>query len=171
MAAGVEPTVSPSLVRDWRLWGPFDPIDCHSLEVINAHSGEMGRNSVSWPPNTWPENGMMFEARFSRKDCAPRRRRPPSAPCTCNASSITGAWAGRKRLGTPTCLCREGDPYTQLCVAYRPFDRRLKTKFDPDVGKFLRVHVAPVQGEKAESREASFAEVDLWHTGADPDLD
>ena len=22
-------------------------------------------------PNTWPENGMMFEARFARKDCTP----------------------------------------------------------------------------------------------------
>ena len=58
-----------------------------------------------------------------------------------------------------------------LCRADGPFDRRLKTKFGPDVGKFLRVHVAPVQGEKAESREASFAEMDLWHTSADPDLD
>ena len=63
------------------------------------------------------------------------------------------------------------DPYTQLCVADRPFDRRLKTKFGSDVGKFLRVHVAPVQGEKAQSREASCAEVDLWHPGIDPDLD
>jgi hypothetical protein len=58
-----------------------------------------------------------------------------------------------------------------MCVADRPFDRRLKTKFGSDVGKFLRVHVAPVQGEKAESREASFAEMDLWHASADPDLD
>jgi hypothetical protein len=52
-----------------------------------------------------------------------------------------------------------------------PFGCRLKGKFGPDVGKFLRVHVAPVQGEKAESREASFAEMDLWHASADPDLD
>ena len=58
-----------------------------------------------------------------------------------------------------------------LCRADGPFDRRLKTKFGPDVGKFLRVHVAPVQGEKAESRKASFAEMDLWHASADPDLD
>jgi hypothetical protein len=58
-----------------------------------------------------------------------------------------------------------------LCRADGPFDRRLKTKFGPDVGKFLRVHVAPVQGEKAESRKASFAEMDLWLTSADPDLD
>ena len=60
---------------------------------------------------------------------------------------------------------------TALCRADGSFDRRIKTKFGPDVGKFLRVHVAPVQGEKAESRKASFAEMDLWHTSADPDLD
>jgi hypothetical protein len=45
------------------------------------------------------------------------------------------------------------------------------TKFGPDVSKFLRVHVASVLGEKAESREASFAEIDLWHTGVGPDPD
>jgi hypothetical protein len=61
--------------------------------------------------------------------------------------------------------------YTALCRPDGPFDCRLKTKFRPDVGKFLRVHVAPVQGKKAESREASFAEMDLWHVSADPDLD
>jgi hypothetical protein len=60
---------------------------------------------------------------------------------------------------------------TALCRADGSFDRRIKTKFGPDVGKFLRVHVAPVQGEKAESREASFAEMDLWHASADPNLD
>jgi hypothetical protein len=52
-----------------------------------------------------------------------------------------------------------------------PLDRRLKTKFGSNVGKFLWVHVAPVQREKAESREASFAEIDLWHTGVGPNLD
>ncbi len=30
-----------------------------------------GKQSISWLPNTWPENGMMFEARFARKDCTP----------------------------------------------------------------------------------------------------
>ena len=58
-----------------------------------------------------------------------------------------------------------------LCRVDGPFDRRLKTKFGPDVGKFLRVHVAPVQGEKAESREARFTEMDLWHTSVGPDFD
>ena len=58
-----------------------------------------------------------------------------------------------------------------LCRADGPFDHRLKTKFGPDVGKFLRVHVAPVQGEKAESREARFTEMDLWHTSVGPDFD
>ena len=52
-----------------------------------------------------------------------------------------------------------------------PFGCRLKAKFGPDVGEFLRVHVAPVQGEKAESREARFTEMDLWHTSVGPDFD
>jgi transposase len=30
-----------------------------------------GKQSISWLPNTWPENGVMFEARFARKDCTP----------------------------------------------------------------------------------------------------
>ncbi len=30
-----------------------------------------GKQSISWLPNTWPENGMVFEVRFARKDCTP----------------------------------------------------------------------------------------------------
>src|SRR3954465_11259659 len=30
-----------------------------------------GKESLSWLPNTYPKNGMVFEARFSRKDCTP----------------------------------------------------------------------------------------------------
>jgi DDE family transposase len=30
-----------------------------------------GKQSISWLPNTWPENGAVFEARFARKDCKP----------------------------------------------------------------------------------------------------
>src|SRR6478735_9223325 len=30
-----------------------------------------GKESISWLPNTYPQNGMVFEARFSRKDCTP----------------------------------------------------------------------------------------------------
>jgi transposase len=35
-----------------------------------------GKHSISWLPNTWPENGMQFEARFARKDCTPCSLRP-----------------------------------------------------------------------------------------------
>jgi transposase len=35
-----------------------------------------GKQSLSWLPNTWPENGMVFEARFARKDCPPCSLRP-----------------------------------------------------------------------------------------------
>lgn len=31
----------------------------------------MGKQSISWLPNTYPQNGMMWEARFARKDCTP----------------------------------------------------------------------------------------------------
>jgi transposase len=30
-----------------------------------------GKRSVSWLPNTYPQNGMQYEARFARKDCTP----------------------------------------------------------------------------------------------------
>ena len=30
-----------------------------------------GKQSISWLPNTYPQNGMVFEARFARKDCTP----------------------------------------------------------------------------------------------------
>jgi transposase len=35
-----------------------------------------GKESISWLPNTYPQNGMAFEARFSRKDCTPCPFRP-----------------------------------------------------------------------------------------------
>src|SRR3954447_8031015 len=30
-----------------------------------------GKESISWLPNTYPKNGMVFEARFARRDCTP----------------------------------------------------------------------------------------------------
>src|SRR5205823_623849 len=38
-----------------------------------------GRESISWLPSTYPQNGMAFEARFARKDCTPC---PSRAQCT-----------------------------------------------------------------------------------------
>ncbi len=35
-----------------------------------------GNESISWLPNTWPKNGMIFEARFARRDCTPCPLRP-----------------------------------------------------------------------------------------------
>jgi transposase len=35
-----------------------------------------GNQSISWLPNTWPENGMVFEVRFARRDCTPCALRP-----------------------------------------------------------------------------------------------
>jgi transposase len=39
----------------------------------------MGKQSISWLPNTYPQNGMPWEARFARKDCTPCLHR---AQCT-----------------------------------------------------------------------------------------
>ena len=38
-----------------------------------------GKQSISWLPNTYPQNGVVFEARFARKDCGPC---PNRARCT-----------------------------------------------------------------------------------------
>jgi transposase len=38
-----------------------------------------GKQSISWLPNTYPQNGVVFEARFARKDCGPC---PHRARCT-----------------------------------------------------------------------------------------
>lgn len=35
-----------------------------------------GKASISWLPNTWPKNGMVFEARFATRDCFPCPLRP-----------------------------------------------------------------------------------------------
>ena len=37
-------------------------------EVVTCPAG---KESISWLPNTYPKNGMVFEARFARKDCTP----------------------------------------------------------------------------------------------------
>src|SRR5919201_6758243 len=39
----------------------------------------MGKESISWLPNTYPQNGMTWEVRFARKDCTPCLHR---AQCT-----------------------------------------------------------------------------------------
>src|SRR5262249_60745635 len=39
----------------------------------------MGKQSISWLPNTYPPKGMMWEVRFARKDCTPC---PNWAQCT-----------------------------------------------------------------------------------------
>ena len=39
----------------------------------------MGKQSISWLPNTYPPKGMMWEVRFARKDCTPC---PHRAQCT-----------------------------------------------------------------------------------------
>src|SRR3954469_2532656 len=41
-----------------------------------------GKESISWLPNTYPQNGMVFEARFARKDCTPC---PSRSQCTKSA--------------------------------------------------------------------------------------
>jgi hypothetical protein len=38
-----------------------------------------GKEGITWLPNTYPQNGMVYEARFARKDCTPC---PSRALCT-----------------------------------------------------------------------------------------
>jgi transposase len=45
-------------------------------EVVTCPAG---KESLSWLPNTYPKNGMAFEARFARKDCTPC---PSRSQCT-----------------------------------------------------------------------------------------
>jgi transposase len=45
-------------------------------EVVTCPAG---KKSISWLPNTYPQSGMAFEARFARKDCTPC---PFRAQCT-----------------------------------------------------------------------------------------
>ena len=45
-------------------------------EVVTCPAG---KESISWLPNTYPKNGVIFEARFARKDCTPC---PFRARCT-----------------------------------------------------------------------------------------
>jgi transposase len=42
-------------------------------EVVTCPAG---KESISWLPSTYPKNGMVFEARFARKDCTPCPLRP-----------------------------------------------------------------------------------------------
>jgi hypothetical protein len=97
-----------------------------------------------------------------------------TAPTQCDLQCIADhgcmGWRKASRY-TNTLLSRGRSLNTALCRADGPFDCRLKTKFGPDVGKFLRVHVAPFQDEKAERRKVSFAELDLWQASAARDLD
>src|SRR5512142_72740 len=45
-------------------------------EVVTCPAG---KESISWLPNTYPQNGMVFEARFACKDCTPC---PSRSRCT-----------------------------------------------------------------------------------------
>jgi transposase len=49
-----------------------------------------GKRSISWLPSTYPQNGMVFEARFARRDCTPC---PPAAP----GPSVSRASSGCRR--------------------------------------------------------------------------
>ena len=59
----------------------------------------MGKQSISWLPNTYPKNGMMWEVRFARKDCTPCLHR---AQCTRAKKEprLLGLQAARQRQTT-----------------------------------------------------------------------
>lgn len=68
-----------------------------------------GKRSISWLPNTYPKNGMVFEARFARKDCTPcplrvqctRARREPRIIGLQAREHFEALQAARRRQTTP----------------------------------------------------------------------
>src|SRR4051794_31514557 len=56
-------------------------------QVVTCPAGKL---SISWLPSTSPQNGMVFEARFARRDCTPC---PPAAP----APSVSRASSDSRR--------------------------------------------------------------------------
>src|ERR1700686_2858454 len=68
----------------------------------------------------------------------------------CSAGDSAETMPTQRDPHLPFRVDRRGNSYTQLCDDLTGRSIGSKTKFGPDVGKFLRVHVAPVQGEKAE---------------------
>ena len=56
--------------------GGLTKADCHvdwEREVVTCPAG---KESISWLPHTWRRGGMVFEARFARRDCTPCPLRP-----------------------------------------------------------------------------------------------
>ena len=49
--------------------------DGFTKSQLQTVTRQAGKQSISWLPNIWPENGMMFEARFARNDCTPCAQR------------------------------------------------------------------------------------------------
>jgi transposase len=59
-------------------------------QVVTCPAGKL---SISWLPSTYPQNGMVFEARFARRDCTPC---PPAAP----APSVSRASSDSRRASS-----------------------------------------------------------------------
>ena len=78
-----------------------------------------GKQSISWLPNTYPKNGMVFEARFARRDCTPCPLALPLHPVQARTAHHRAAGARAPRGpasraqaagygGVPGDLCRPG---------------------------------------------------------------
>jgi transposase len=67
-----------------------------------------GKRSISWLPSTYPQNGMVFEARFARRDCTPcplrsrctRSKREPRLIGLQAREQYEALQAARKQQGT-----------------------------------------------------------------------
>jgi transposase len=67
-----------------------------------------GKRSISWLPSTYPQNGMVFEARFARRDCTPcllrsrctRSKREPRILGLQAREQYEALQAARKQQGT-----------------------------------------------------------------------
>ena len=105
-----------------------------------------GKQSISWLPNTWPENGMMFEARFARKDCTPCPLR----------SRCTGPKTSRELSG-----CRRANT-TRRC---NPLARHQTTK------EFRQNYAARagIEGTHAQAiSRCGLRQMPIYRVGQDP---
>jgi transposase len=86
-----------------------------------------GKESISWLPNTYPQNGMIFEDRFSRKDYTPCPFRPQ---CTKSKQEprIIGLQAREHHEALQAARQRQTTEEFRLRYAARPASRARMSK-------------------------------------------
>ena len=91
----------------------------------------MGKQSISWLPNTYPKNGMTWEVRFARKDCTPcphraqctRAKKEPRLVGLQAREQYEALQAARQRQTTeavPPAVCASGRDREHPCAGHPP---------------------------------------------------